>query len=79
MFLQGNITFAVGPFVGYIRDVTGSYSVSFHCLTLFMALCVFPWLFEIIYFRLKSRPVQVVVEREKHDVCIKLEAVDNKG
>ncbi|XP_055642216.1 monocarboxylate transporter 7 [Toxorhynchites rutilus septentrionalis] len=78
MFLQGNITFAVGPFVGYIRDATGSYSISFHCLTLFMALCVFPWIFEIIYFRLKSRAVQVVLEEVQNGECIKLEAVDNK-
>ncbi|XP_055611499.1 monocarboxylate transporter 7 [Uranotaenia lowii] len=55
MFLQGNITFAVGPIVGYIRDVTGSYTISFHCLTLFMALCVVPWLFEIVYLRLKEK------------------------
>uniref|UniRef100_A0A182NZV0 Major facilitator superfamily (MFS) profile domain-containing protein n=1 Tax=Anopheles epiroticus TaxID=199890 RepID=A0A182NZV0_9DIPT len=53
MFLQGNITFAIGPIVGYIRDVTGSYTVSFHCLTLVMALCVIPWFFEICYIRLK--------------------------
>uniref|UniRef100_A0A182MSX0 Major facilitator superfamily (MFS) profile domain-containing protein n=1 Tax=Anopheles culicifacies TaxID=139723 RepID=A0A182MSX0_9DIPT len=55
MFLQGNITFAIGPIVGYIRDVTGSYTVSFHCLTLVMALCVIPWFFEICYYRLKRK------------------------
>ncbi|XP_035892105.1 LOW QUALITY PROTEIN: monocarboxylate transporter 1 [Anopheles stephensi] len=65
MFLQGNITFAIGPIVGYIRDVTGSYTVSFHCLTLVMALCVIPWFFEICYYRLKRKarkaePVQNV-------------------
>ncbi|XP_040157427.1 monocarboxylate transporter 7 [Anopheles arabiensis] len=55
MFLQGNITFAIGPIVGYIRDVTGSYNVSFHVLTLVMALCVIPWFFEICYIRLKRK------------------------
>uniref|UniRef100_A0A182QJX4 Major facilitator superfamily (MFS) profile domain-containing protein n=1 Tax=Anopheles farauti TaxID=69004 RepID=A0A182QJX4_9DIPT len=55
MFLQGNITFAIGPIVGYIRDVTGSYTVSFHVLTLVMALCVIPWFFEICYYRLKGK------------------------
>ena len=54
MFLQGNITFAIGPLIGYIRDVTESYPVSFHCLTFVMALCVVPWLIEIIYFRLRK-------------------------
>ncbi|XP_058823290.1 monocarboxylate transporter 7 [Topomyia yanbarensis] len=72
MFLQGNITFAVGPIVGYIRDVTGSYSISFHCLTLFMALCVIPWLFEIVYYWLKARTNKAVVQ-EMTDVNIYLE------
>uniref|UniRef100_A0A182NRI8 Major facilitator superfamily (MFS) profile domain-containing protein n=1 Tax=Anopheles dirus TaxID=7168 RepID=A0A182NRI8_9DIPT len=58
MFLQGNITFAIGPIVGYIRDVTGSYTVSFHVLTLVMALCVVPWFFEICYYRLKRQARQ---------------------
>lgn len=77
MFLQGNITFAVGPIVGYIRDVTGSYSISFHCLTLFMALCVFPWLFEIVYLRLKERALRQSEHMEVVTVSppIKLETI----
>ncbi|XP_058058226.1 monocarboxylate transporter 7 [Anopheles bellator] len=55
MFLQGNITFAIGPIIGYIRDVTGSYTISFHCLTLMMALCVIPWFLEICYYRLQRQ------------------------
>lgn len=51
MFLQGNITFAIGPFVGWIRDATGSYELVFHCLTVFMSLCAVPWLIEIFYLR----------------------------
>ncbi|EAT44425.1 AAEL004213-PA [Aedes aegypti] len=78
MFLQGNITFAVGPFVGYIRDVTGSYSISFHCLTLFMALCVFPWLFEIVYLRLKSRALKEAdLQLRKVAIPIKLETIED--
>ncbi|XP_053680188.1 monocarboxylate transporter 7 [Anopheles nili] len=74
MFLQGNITFAIGPIVGYIRDVTGSYTVSFHCLTLVMALCVVPWFFEICYYRLKRKardveaahgPIPVICETKE--------------
>lgn len=49
MFLQGNITFIIGPFIGWIRDVTGSYEISFHCLTFAMALCAIPWIIEIIF------------------------------
>lgn len=54
MFLQGNITFLVGPFIGWIRDVTQSYEISFHCLTLIMAFCAVPWLIEVLYVRLWS-------------------------
>ncbi|XP_053696195.1 monocarboxylate transporter 7 [Sabethes cyaneus] len=75
MFLQGNITFAVGPIVGYIRDVTGSYSISFHCLTLFMALCVIPWLFEIVYYWLKARALKNAVPKAAA-VDIRLESMD---
>lgn len=71
MFLQGNITFAVGPIVGYIRDVTGSYTISFHCLTLFMAMCVLPWLFEIVYLRLKARATR----REENVAAVAIPAV----
>jgi len=46
MFLQGNIMFAIGPFIGWIRDATQSYEMSFHCLTIAMALCAIPWLIE---------------------------------
>uniref|UniRef100_A0A1Q3FJ07 Putative monocarboxylate transporter n=1 Tax=Culex tarsalis TaxID=7177 RepID=A0A1Q3FJ07_CULTA len=77
MFLQGNITFAVGPIVGYIRDVTGSYTITFHCLTLFMAMCVLPWLFEIVYLRLKAR-----AERRVHpelDAAIPAVKVETTG
>ncbi|XP_062564632.1 monocarboxylate transporter 7 [Armigeres subalbatus] len=77
MFLQGNITFAVGPIVGYIRDVTGSYSISFHCLTLFMALCVIPWLFEIVYLRLKAKALRRADSLQQGvTIPIKLETID---
>lgn len=52
MFLQGNITFAIGPFIGWIRDVTKSYEFSFHCLTFIMAMCAIPWLIELTVDRL---------------------------
>lgn len=52
MFLQGNITFLIGPFIGWIRDATQSYEISFHCLTFIMGLCAIPWIFEIVYIRI---------------------------
>lgn len=48
MFLQGNIMFIIGPFIGWIRDATQSYEITFHCLTLSMALCAIPWILESI-------------------------------
>uniref|UniRef100_A0A182IPW6 Major facilitator superfamily (MFS) profile domain-containing protein n=1 Tax=Anopheles atroparvus TaxID=41427 RepID=A0A182IPW6_ANOAO len=70
MFLQGNITFAIGPLVGYIRDVTGSYTISFHCLTLVMALCVIPWFFEICYYRLKQKALRSNAKRAAADAHV---------
>ncbi|XP_058121202.1 monocarboxylate transporter 7 [Anopheles ziemanni] len=70
MFLQGNITFAIGPLVGYIRDVTGSYTISFHCLTLVMAMCVIPWFFEICYYRLKQKAHRKAARREAADAHV---------
>jgi MCP family monocarboxylic acid transporter-like MFS transporter 9 len=54
MFLQGNIMFIIGPIIGYIRDVTGSYITAFHALSAVMAACVIPWLLEIFYKRKKK-------------------------
>ncbi|XP_055370805.1 monocarboxylate transporter 7 [Condylostylus longicornis] len=59
MFLQGNITFLIGPFVGYIRDVTHSYPITFHCLNFFMAACAVPWLIEIAIIKLKKKATTV--------------------
>ena len=59
MFLHGNIMFLMGPVVGYIRDVTKSYDVSFYCLSTLMAGCAIPWIAEIIYFRQKAKLVKL--------------------
>ncbi|XP_037813118.1 monocarboxylate transporter 7 [Lucilia sericata] len=55
MFLQGNIMFAIGPVVGYLRDKTQDYILTFHCLNFFMGLCAFPWILEIIYVKFRRR------------------------
>ncbi|XP_055912908.1 monocarboxylate transporter 7 [Eupeodes corollae] len=54
MFLQGNITFLIGPIVGYVRDRTKDYVVTFHCVNIFMGLCVFPWLIEVFYLKCRK-------------------------
>lgn len=55
MFINGNITLLVGPFTGWIRDVTQSYAICFHALTFVLSMCAIPWLLEIIYFRMKPK------------------------
>jgi hypothetical protein len=60
--------FAFGPIVGYIRDATQNYEITFHCLTLFMALCAIPWILEIIYFNRKNRLLKKLEMTEKYDV-----------
>ncbi|XP_055844453.1 monocarboxylate transporter 9 [Episyrphus balteatus] len=55
MFLQGNIMFLIGPIVGYVRDRTQDYALTFHCLNFFMALCVFPWIMEMIYVKCRKQ------------------------
>lgn len=55
MFLQGNIMFAIGPLVGYLRDLTQNYVVTFHFLNFFMALCAIPWLLEIVCVKFRRK------------------------
>lgn len=55
MFLQGNIMLIIGPLVGYIRDTTKSYEISFHLLSILMGLCAVPWIIEIFFFKLQKR------------------------
>ncbi|TMW49112.1 hypothetical protein DOY81_005795 [Sarcophaga bullata] len=55
MFLQGNIMFAIGPVVGYLRDKTQDYVLTFHCLNFFMGLCAFPWILELIFVKFRRR------------------------
>lgn len=61
MFLQGNIMFAIGPFIGWIRDATQSYEITFHCLTLAMALCAVPWIIEGCWRKIFPQKEEVAV------------------
>lgn len=59
MFLCGNITFLIGPFVGWIRDLTKSYVICFHSLTFIMSLCAIPWIAEIVWLRMFRKKVEI--------------------
>lgn len=63
MFLQGNIMFVIGPVIGYLRDITGSYIIAFHSLAFVMAAgCVIPWFYEICYYKFYKKKEAPVVE-----------------
>lgn len=55
MFLQGNFQFVFGPITGWIRDTTQSYVAFVLSIQFFMAVCVVPWIIEIIWIRLQSK------------------------
>ncbi|XP_062125399.1 uncharacterized protein LOC133838342 [Drosophila sulfurigaster albostrigata] len=44
-----------GPIVGYIRDRTQDYILVFHILNVFMALCAFPWVIEVLIIKFRRR------------------------
>ncbi|XP_031639658.1 monocarboxylate transporter 7-like [Contarinia nasturtii] len=62
MFLYGNFSFIISPFIGYIRDMTKSYVTCFNSLSFIMSLCVIPWILEMIWFRLYSRKRKIVAQ-----------------
>ncbi|XP_062140244.1 monocarboxylate transporter 7 [Drosophila sulfurigaster albostrigata] len=55
MFTHGNGMFLIGPIVGYIRDRTQDYILVFHILNVFMALCAFPWVIEVLIIKFRRR------------------------
>lgn len=61
MFMEGVINFIVGPFLGWIRDYTKSYVLTFHCLTFAMALCAVPWLIEALWLKCRRNGGENVI------------------
>ncbi|XP_026468858.1 monocarboxylate transporter 9-like [Ctenocephalides felis] len=55
MFLQGIMTLALGPIVGFIRDATHSYIICFHALTVCLLICCIPWLAEMAWLKMKNK------------------------
>lgn len=56
--------FIIGPIVGYLRDKTQDYILTFHVLNGFMAACAVPWLIEIfiVWFRHKNEVLPKIKE-----------------
>lgn len=55
MVVQGALIFLLGPVVGWVRDVTGSYTVTFHYLTTVLAVCAVPWSLEMFAASVAAR------------------------
>lgn len=55
MFIQGILMFIMGPLIGWVRDYTGSYVLTFNLLNAAMAVCAIPWTIEILCTTLKNR------------------------
>ncbi|CAD7091335.1 unnamed protein product [Hermetia illucens] len=65
MFLQGVIMFAIGPVVGYIRDLTRSYYMAFQYLNVCLFINVISWLQEIIWLQCRKPKAMSSNEGEK--------------
>ena len=55
MFIHGISIFIISPIVGWVRDYTQDYIITFHVLTFFMALCAVPWVMEMVYVKLAKK------------------------
>lgn len=54
MFIEGTLIFILGPVIGWVRDYTGSYALTFNLLNAAMALCAIPWTLEILWTVIKK-------------------------
>lgn len=46
--------FALGPFVGWVRDYTHSFVITFELLMVAMLACVVPWSIEMLVGHLRK-------------------------
>lgn len=54
MFVQGLVMFVVGPLVGWVRDATHSYAITFYILTTALAVCAVPWCIEMLVLKMRA-------------------------
>lgn len=54
MFIQGIIMFVFTAIVTNVSNVVKDDIITFHCLELAMALCVVPWMIEVIWLKVKK-------------------------
>ncbi|XP_067000412.2 uncharacterized protein [Anabrus simplex] len=54
LLTAGLVHLLIGPFVGLIRDVSGSYVTCLGTITGCLLFCVIPWIGEALFFRLSA-------------------------
>ncbi|XP_053600039.1 uncharacterized protein LOC128669312 isoform X2 [Plodia interpunctella] len=57
MFVNGITIIALGPLLGKIRELSGSYQIPIVVLNLVTVITIILWCCEFIYFRLKQKPI----------------------
>lgn len=51
MILKGVAVISIGPVFGYIRDVTNSYTLSFHTHNILLSIAMIIWITELTWFK----------------------------
>lgn len=57
MFMQGLTLLILGPLIGWLRDHTASYAITFNWLNVIMVLCAIPWTIEIIIIKIRNKSI----------------------
>lgn len=54
MFTQGLVMFVVGPLIGWVRDYTQNFLLTFSLLTMAMIACAVAWLMEMVFVHFRN-------------------------
>ncbi|XP_043286586.1 monocarboxylate transporter 12-like [Venturia canescens] len=58
LLISGLIYLILGPIVGWIRDLSGSYTVTLHCLNLLTYMTIISWTLEVWYCARRSKRLE---------------------
>lgn len=68
MVSKGLFVVMMSPLIGYIRDVSDSYTVCIHVMTSMIMITFISWSFEFVYRSLKNRKSRLSEEAQKEEV-----------
>ncbi|PSN41453.1 hypothetical protein C0J52_14533 [Blattella germanica] len=69
MVINGVITLCLGPLIGVVRDLTGSFPVSIHVLSAIFMLCVLMWVTEYLWVSYKTQTLRSFTHTLKTRIC----------